>query len=216
MTHFNVLRWQDGGGISAFSLLVQICSITIIYVIKIEGRKESIQVLDSAQWAKLAFRGEGSFPGGKAPLPQQVFTSPRRALGLDARPAVIQGNRGSQGAVLSSARTRAKVVPSKASAANGQGRGSFTGQVGVCKVRKKKMAPSPLPPSPDPKRERGTMCPDPCYHLPPHPPRLRQGKSPTALLGRCDSKFKAKVTDLHPKAFKGERDASVPDSLILV
>lgn len=76
------------GGTSAFSLFMQrFVLITIIYVIKIESRKASRRVPDSAQWAMLTFRGEGSFPGGKAPLPQQLFTSPRQAVSLDVRPA---------------------------------------------------------------------------------------------------------------------------------
>lgn len=50
MNHFNVLRWQDGGGTSAFSLFMQrFILITIIYVIKIEGRKETAQVPGSVQ-----------------------------------------------------------------------------------------------------------------------------------------------------------------------
>lgn len=50
MNHFNVLRRQDGEGASAFSLFMQrFILIMIIYVIKIEGRKETAQVPGSVQ-----------------------------------------------------------------------------------------------------------------------------------------------------------------------
>lgn len=67
----------------------------------------------------------------------------------------------------------------------------------VSKVRKEKMAPLP------PLQEQGELCALTLHHLPPCPPRLPPMKLPT-VLNRCDFKFKAEVTDLDPKAFKGK------------
>lgn len=62
MNHFNALRWQDGGAHRSPLFSGEVYSddyITITYVIKIEHRKENIQVPDSAQWAKVSFTGAG-------------------------------------------------------------------------------------------------------------------------------------------------------------
>ena len=50
------------------------------------------------------------------------------------------------------------------------------------------------------------MCPDPVSpsSSPSSASSALGGKLPTALLNRCDFKFKAEVTDLDPKAFKGK------------
>lgn len=74
------------------------------------------------------------------------------------------------------------------------------GQVRVGEVRKKKKKRLHPPTFP----EQGSCVSWPCYRLPPRPPWLRQGELPTAFLNRCDSKFKAEVTDLDPKAFEGK------------
>lgn len=51
MNHFNVLRWQDGGGCRTCAFFLRRSSLilmTIIYGIKTRGGKENIQVPDSA------------------------------------------------------------------------------------------------------------------------------------------------------------------------
>lgn len=101
MSHFHVRRWQDGVGTSAFSLFLQrFILITITYVIRIEGRRGSLQVPASAlsQLLGVCVGGGGGGRGGgrltaqgRSPLPQPLLAGPRQDVSLDARPTPDPG-----------------------------------------------------------------------------------------------------------------------------
>lgn len=116
MSHFHVRRWQDGVGTSAFSLFLQrFILITITYVIRIEGRRGSLQVPASALSQLLGVcvggggggrGGGGSLPKGEALFPSHCWPAQGRTLAWMPGQHQIQANQGRQGALLSSQWTR--------------------------------------------------------------------------------------------------------------